>query len=305
MAFRWTDPINDAPVDLAKALDCIRIGYFSFLVYLLMTTMQPWFQFPDFNDIFLKTHGLYLFFDFAKLQIADLQIIWGAAVFLGVLGILGFGGRIVYTLFFLCFGLFNGLPSIYQTQTLLNMPNTLAALAFLVICPNFRWSLDRYFFKRSKVGEAAALDLWVLRSIPVIFIFSSGLQKLNEAGLGWITDNSLRSFILCREAIVETGVLGQNLHPYLKAFVYDSPSLVMLAGALTLLLELTSPIALFSKKFQKYFVPVFFLFQLLTIPTLLINPMASLGLYLFWLPPSWVKATEFAIQDSLAKTTVD
>ena len=121
--------------------------------------------------------------------------------------------------------------------------------------------------------------MWLLMSL---IFFAAGVAKLRHSGLSWITSNALAGYLIrSNDPIARPdGAPWTNWGPWLARV----PWLAGAAGAVSLLLELSFPLALFSRTARRIIVPGVFAVQIGIL--LLMGPdfQRFLVCYLFWVP---------------------
>lgn len=151
------------------------------------------------------------------------------------------------------------------------------------------WSLDALLWKyrRRQQAKAGGQYHWPVQLVRVIFVtvfFAAGLSKLRTAGLSWVTSDTLRHYMLENQYVFHVNAMQAWSRPLVEWLV-GYPLLCRVLAALTLMLELSAPLALVSPAVRLRLIPALFLFQVGN--ALLLYQdffFAYLGLYAFWVP---------------------
>jgi hypothetical protein len=124
----------------------------------------------------------------------------------------------------------------------------------------------------------------LVRVIFVTVFFAAGLSKLRAAGLSWVMSDTLRHYILENQYVFHADAIHAWSRPLVEWLV-GYPVLCRILAGLTLVLELSAPLALVSPAVRLLLIPALFLFQVGN--ALLLYQdffFAYLGLYAFWVP---------------------
>ncbi len=168
---------------------------------------------------------------------------------------------------------------------LFTRPATVAAFVggfYLLGLPHNFGKVDHYdalavfillIFAAARCGDAVSLDsLWFRKQLPAdsgeyrwpiraawvafaVVFFSAGASKLLNSGAAWVTSDHMVTVLLKEQ---------YNNDPLVAwgAWIARHPPLPNLMAAMTLLLELGYPLALFSRRARLFFVPGMFAAQL-------------------------------------------
>lgn len=151
------------------------------------------------------------------------------------------------------------------------------------------WSLDALIWKykwrpRAKTGGQYHWPVQLVRVLFVTVFFAAGLSKLREAGLLWVTSDTLRHYMLENQYVFHADAMQAWSRPLVEWMV-GYPFLCRVLAALALGLELSAPLALVSTGARLLLIPALFLFQVGNALLLYQNFFfAYLGLYAFWVP---------------------
>lgn len=123
-------------------------------------------------------------------------------------------------------------------------PTALALVLLSWVPCSYRYSLDGVLLW----GSRAKPDVWFFKFFQVVVVwsyFSSGLYKLAYSGLGWITSNSLHNYLIFSNFLEK-----QTTHEWLSSRLIEYPMLCWILGFATYMIELGSPIALFTNRLR-------------------------------------------------------
>lgn len=142
-------------------------------------------------------------------------------------------------------------------------------------------------YRRRQRERAGGQYYWPMQLVRVLFVtvfFAAGLSKLRTAGLSWMISDTLRHYILENQYVFHADA-GQAWSRPLVEWLVGYPILCRVLAGLTLILELSAPLALVSAGARLLLIPALFLFQAGN--ALLLYQdffFAYLGLYAFWVP---------------------
>ena len=130
-----------------------------------------------------------------------------------------------------------------------------------------RISVDYFLFKkiRSKLPEVTHWSLRTAQIYMVILYFASGFQKFRNSGLDWVFSDNMQTIILTRPTVTELGL-----------WIAKFPILCKSIAFLTLLAEITAPLALLSTRYKLFVIPTLFMFH--------IGTLSVLGLHGYFIP---------------------
>lgn len=147
------------------------------------------------------------------------------------------------------------------------------------------WSLDARIGKRAPVvwKFEYAWPVMLIRSLLAVVFFAAGFAKLRHRGLDWITTDSLA--ILLGE---QSRLLEEPLFPAAGAWVAGHARLCSILAGMTVLLEISYPLALISKTARKI-IPAGAVAMLISIRVLQGQAFLPLmALQLFWVDWPWL-----------------
>ncbi len=142
-------------------------------------------------------------------------------------------------------------------------------------------------YRRRQRASAGGQYHWPVQLVRVIFVtifFAAGLSKLRAAGLSWVMSDTLRHYLLENQYVFHADAMNAWTRPLVEWLV-GYPVLCRILAALTLVVELSAPLALVSPGARLLLIPTLFLFQVGN--ALLLYQdffFAYLGLYAFWVP---------------------
>ena len=138
-----------------------------------------------------------------------------------------------------------------------------------------------------KKAEAGGQYHWPMQLVRLVFVMvflAAGLAKLRQAGLEWVTSDTLRNYFLENQYVFRSE--GATARGHLLAdWLIGRPDLCRVLAGLALAAELSAPAALVSRHARRWLISLLFLFQVGN--ALLLYQdffFAYLGLYLFWMP---------------------
>jgi uncharacterized membrane protein YphA (DoxX/SURF4 family) len=177
---------------------------------------------------------------------------------------------------------FFGLPNSFGK---INHGSTLAMIALLVFAVSkaeAAWSVDAWLKRRHGLPAPApsAEFNWPLRTMQVMFalvMFGAGLSKLRTAGLEWALSDNLLYTMLKRHYQGEAQQAGT-----LSLYLISHPWLCRLLAAGSLLVELTAPLALISRRYRWFVIPSLLSMQVGIYFTMHISFHYFMLLYIVW-----------------------
>ena len=128
-------------------------------------------------------------------------------------------------------------------------------------------SVDAYMAKLKGI-RLPEITHWPLRTAQiymVILYFASGFQKFRNSGLEWVFSDNMQTIILTRPTVTDLGL-----------WIARFPLLCKSIAFITLLAEITAPLALVSKRYKLLVIPCLFLFH--------IGTLSILGLHGYFIP---------------------
>jgi len=149
------------------------------------------------------------------------------------------------------------------------------------------WSVDRLIRLLRGWRDATKMSLmlsgeytWPVRLVWVLFIlvfFGAGMSKIRHSGLEWIFSDNMR-YLLIRHHYTHEPLTSWGL--YLAQYNW----LCQLLAAATLVVEVGSPLALFSHKLRLIIIPGLFFMQIGIWTLMGVQFLAYLFCFLFWIP---------------------
>ena len=139
----------------------------------------------------------------------------------------------------------------------------------------------------AKAVKASGQYRWPIQLVRLIFVtafLAAGLAKLRQAGLEWVLSDTLRNYFLENQYVFRSeGARGWN--HLLADWLIVRPGWCRVLATGVLVLELSAPAALFSRRARQWLIPLLFLFQVGNALLLYQDFLfAYLGVYLFWIP---------------------
>ena len=114
-------------------------------------------------------------------------------------------------------------------------------------------------------------------------MFLAGLYKLRDSGAEWFTTDNLRNEFLCSHFPRSDFFLHSVVEARLNILVAKSSLVTSAMAFCVLVTELLSPLILLSKKVKWLALGILFSMQIMAVFFMFIDPVVSLGLYLFWI----------------------
>lgn len=226
------------------------------LFYSVLFLTIPYGYLSELKDLQLDTFcagssGVYLPIDFsADVITASIFILQISLVFSAV----GFLTRISqWSAFFSLVVLnMNQLKSCYNNFALLAVVIPLFIWAVLDNFTNLR--IDHLISKKSnsEVDQEKFL-IYSLQTYFCIIFFLSGVTKLKLGGLDWIFSDSLKNIFLTQNFTFQDSFAYIHFHKFQNLFLYYDNLFVVLA-LVTVILELATPVALFSERTGKHII---------------------------------------------------
>jgi hypothetical protein len=176
-----------------------------------------------------------------------------------------------------------GLPNCFGK---VNHAQTLSVFALAVFALSHAgrvWSVDAWFARRRCVQPAPALSAeyqWPVRLLQALMatvFMAAGIAKLRESGLAWIYSDNMQNTLL------EGYYIGRDLPTNLGLAVAQFPLLCQVLAGTSILLELTAPLALWSRPYRRFVIPGLFAMQLGIYLTMAIGFWQFLALYVVWI----------------------
>lgn len=264
-----------------------RFLFYSYILYLHFRVMTNWIRFSEFPAIFYNPYGLFSFLKHLSLAPGFYENIFWVSIVFSFFAAIGFLGRISFVVSFLCFALINSLPQFYLTQVALNTPNFFVLLIFCFTDAGRFLSVDSFLFNRKAVqpgtGDSFSWPIRYFRYIHILFLFMAGMYKLRDSGAAWFTSDNLRIEFLCSHFQRSDLYLRSVVNAKMNILVAKSSFLTSAMAFSVLATELLSPLIFLNRKIKWLALGIIFSMQVVAVFFLFIDPIASLGLYLFWI----------------------
>jgi hypothetical protein len=149
------------------------------------------------------------------------------------------------------------------------------------------WSLDQIIRRRRGTADATRRTprtsgeyTWPVRliwALMAVVFFSAGVSKLRHSGLDWIFSSNLH-FQLLRHRYSHVALSG------LAPLVAHSVAFTKVMAAGSVALELSAPLALFSRRLRLLIVPGLLLLQAGIWALMGVSFTQYLAVYIFWVP---------------------
>lgn len=149
-------------------------------------------------------------------------------------------------------------------------------------------SLDRYVFKKLRRPDKKDIYglLLCLRVLLCIVYCSAAISKLQVGGLNWVTTSTLQNYLRFCDFTLPTH-WSHRFWPHAGFDLAQFTMLCHILAALTVIVELTSPLALFIRRVRYPIILGLLFLQISTLIFLNISFIHLAPLYLAWLP--WEK----------------
>ncbi|MBY0554268.1 HTTM domain-containing protein [bacterium] len=267
-------------------LSVSRICYYAYILYYHLILFN-WIKYANYPEYY-KPNGIFLLLDSAVATPAVLTNIWYVSFVFAIFSTIGFMSRISFIVVAVCFTILNGLPQIFQTLVGLNSANTLVMIAFCFTRAGDFLSVDGYLrkiFKKEMYSSFSSEYNWpihVFRYLHILCVFFAGLCKLRDSGFEWALSNQLSYEIMCSHFTRGDTAGAEYVSPALVGQIVSWPWLIATAAFSTLVIELLSPLCLWSQRLRPWIIGALILMHLVSVFTVFISPVLFLGLYLFW-----------------------
>jgi hypothetical protein len=269
-------------------LGLCRVFFFAsfYLLYLVREDLRWYALFPD---GFFQPHSFFVWLPFTSPSwdtLDGLVTTFELSVILAALGLLTrMATAVSFVLGLYVIGLQFNYGYLHWAHAI--VPLIMGVLA-LAPCGD-ALSLDALIWKyrRRQRANAGGQYHWPVQLVRVIFVsvfFAAGLSKLRAAGLSWVMSDTLRHYILENQYVFHADAMQAWSRPLVEWLV-GYPLLCRVLATLTVILELSAPLALVSPAARLLLIPALFLFQVGN--ALLLYQdffFAYLGLYAFWVP---------------------
>lgn len=174
----------------------------------------------------------------------------------------------------------------FGSQIHIYLPIVLASLPLAFSPAGAKYSLDSLILKNRMATpneKAVKLTLFNMRLVFCVVYFSAGLSKILRGGLSWVTGDSLRNYLISAPLNYPEGYhIGKELAWNIA--LYDWPILCRVLAGLTLILELSAPLALLGRGYSVVIITCLMIFQISIYLTVLVNFISYLPLYVVWIP---------------------
>ena len=235
----------------SNAYGIFRISFYSIILWFYYSYFgleyENWLV-PEFSTYFepISFFSIFSFSDFKILSDIPLLLIWKISMFFCIIGLL-FPISSIIAFFGLL--IMAGLPLNFgKIHHVNHMPVViLGIMAFSFTAGGF--SVDRLFFKKwmSKI----TVTTWALRTAQVymsLVYFASGYQKLNASGLDWIFSDNMQTILVTRSTVTPLGL-----------WIAQFPMLCKMMALVTVVAQLSAPVALISLRWRLFVVPTLFM----------------------------------------------
>ena len=175
------------------------------------------------------------------------------------------------------YGLQNCFGKVDHSQTL-----SVFALGIFALSHAGRvWSLDAWIARRRgrPAPELSSEYQWPIRLLQALMatvFLAAGIAKLRWSGLGWIISDNLRNILL-------TPYYTSEELPSLAYWIAQYPLMCKVMAGLTVLVELTAPLAVFSRRYRWFVIPSLLAMQLGIYFAMNISFWPYLALYVVWI----------------------
>jgi hypothetical protein len=159
------------------------------------------------------------------------------------------------------------------------------------------WSLDRFIRRVRQRGggsverpRASGEYTWPVRAVWVLFaliFFAAGVSKLRHSGLEWIFSDNMANLLIRAS---DTHEVWLSLGSYVSQYGW----LPQLVAAGTVAMEISYPLALFSRRARWIIVPGVFFMQVGILVFMGVAFYPFLICYLFWVP--WDRVSQRLIR---------
>lgn len=265
-----------------QELSLIRIIYFTTQFYLIGLNKF----FPMWKNVPLelwRPHGLLIFFPelFIQNHFSVLILIWQLSFIFCILGLFyRLNVLLNLSLGTIIIGYCHGFGTYFHIY----MPIILCNLILAFSPANLCFSLDKLFWKKnsSQIDNIfAKLSIFNVKMIICLVYFSAGISKLINGGISWVYSDTLRNyFVGAFLNYPDINYLPRKLA--LSRYLYEWPLICKILAGLTILFELTLPLALF-KRFR-YYILTFVVFQISVYFLLYLSFMSFFVIFSVWLP---------------------
>lgn len=259
-----------APTNLA----CTRIALYGLLLGLSWTwEFSTW---GTFGGALWRPVPGFFFVSPPKPSVAFLTVatwLWRVSLLSACLGVLTrASAAVAFVLGFYLLGFTNNFGFVYHNDA----PIVIALGVLAASRPGDALSVDAR--RRRQVVEASSEYTWPLRMIQILMVMmfvGAGVNKLRASGLAWIDAEPMR-YLLVRHHFTHVPPTDLGL------WIAEIPSLCFLLAASTVVLELGAPLALFSRRARRFWVPGLLCMQLGIWLTLGLKFFTCMACYAAW-----------------------
>lgn len=268
-----------------QRLGLLRIAFFGLFLYLVKFNYLTEFLNLKFDLRCSSNMGIWFFWEISDANFIVLKWICIAAAITSCLGLLT---RLSYFTLFASFLILNMYALKFCYWNHLYMPLHIPIFLWALLDRHSSYRLDDFIFKRNQVSsDIAASDINFFIKVNRIFFcivfFSTGWAKLNEGGVNWVFSDSLRHMLNVQNFANANTILF-DFFQSINHWLMEYPSLCMLLALDTILIELLTPIALFSVRASRLVILHLVLMQIGITVVMYINFSSWYIIYLFWLP---------------------
>ena len=249
----WFTPECPANLGICRAL-----FYGAILLLYLPVDFASWGAVSDVFWMPLFTFQILHLPVFPVAVLGALQVIWKVALACACLGLLTrFSTAIALVLGFYLLGLPHNMGKIHHFDALLIF---VFGILLIARCGD-AWSLDRLIRRDHRAPVASGEYRWPVRMVWLVFalIFcAAGLAKLRNSGLAWVFSDNMSNLLIAQQ------YFGSSPEPLVDwgLAIAQHQWLARSLAALTLLLEVGYPLALFSARLRWLIVPGMLLAQI-------------------------------------------
>jgi predicted DCC family thiol-disulfide oxidoreductase YuxK len=275
----WFEPSESTNVSL-----CRLLFFGIFVTHYLGRDTSAWADVPD---IFWMPIPLFKFLHLPVLSsnlLAILDYTWKGALTLSCFGLLTRPSTVIsFILGVYLLGLPQNFGKTHHVETLVVL--IMGIMAFSRCGDG--WSIDRLIrlWRRQDSTQQMRATLsgeytWPIRLIWALFVlvfFGAGISKIRHSGLEWVLSDNMK-YLLIRHHYSHEPLTSWGL--YLAEYSW----LCQLLAAATLVLEIGSPLALFSHRLRSLIVPGLFFMQVGIWILMGVLFLEYLFCFLFWIP---------------------
>jgi hypothetical protein len=267
-----------------ERLGLVRILFFGALVFSINFDHLTSFVGLALDIKCSQNMGIWYFFEFSKTQMSVLKYV---CMISAVTSCIGFFTRLSYWLCFLSLLFLNMYALKFCFWNHVYLPLHFPMLFWALLDRNSTFRVDQ-FLKIRFLNSKSSIDStdFLVKANRVFFaiiFFAAGYSKLKNGGLDWIFSSSLQNILYLQNFLTRSADTPE-LFVKLNHWLIQFPKLCSFLALDTILIELITPIALFSKRAQKYIILHLIVLQFGFYVFTYINFLIWLLIYLFWLP---------------------